>query len=68
MLSIASISVILLCFSNNGFAQDSTTPSGVFVDNVCICVTTGYCNLAGGSGQEHKNFFTHFRFSDVMIF
>lgn len=29
--------------------QSQTTPANVYVDNVCICVTTGYCGLAGGN-------------------
>lgn len=29
-----------------------TTPSNVYVDGVCICVTKNYCSLAGVSGPS----------------
>ena len=29
--------------------QATTTPAMVYVNNVCFCVTAGYCNLADGN-------------------
>jgi hypothetical protein len=42
---------LILSLAGSGSSQE-TTPAGIYVDNACICVTAGYCNLAGGIGNE----------------
>lgn len=41
---------LILGSTDKALSQTATTPANVYVDGACICVTSGYCNLAGGGG------------------
>lgn len=53
--SIALLFLFIIAFAGRTLSQSTTavtesTPAGVYVPGVCICVTQGYCGLAGGGG------------------
>lgn len=53
MVKSALVLVILLISLKKVHNQE-TTPSGVFVENACICVTSGSCGIAGGKSFKEK--------------
>lgn len=46
--SIIFAAIFLITLADKVSTQ---TPDDVYVPDVCICVTTGYCDLAGGGGS-----------------
>lgn len=64
MVKFSFVTIFLMGLTRTALSQGSTTPSDVYVDNVCICVTAGFCGLAGGDGGEIcavlNNFFEYF--------
>lgn len=42
---------IIIGLTEKVSSQATTLPPNVYVDGACICVTKGYCSLAGGGGS-----------------
>jgi hypothetical protein len=42
--------IFLAALSAAVLAQQNTTPANVYVEEISICVTKGFCSLAGGGG------------------
>lgn len=48
MRKLILLAAMLLALSEKGKTQQ---PDNVYVPDVCFCVTTGYCDLAGDGGS-----------------
>lgn len=51
MVKLTFIAIAIIIGSTDKVSSQ-TTPSNVFVEGVCICVTKNYCSLAGGGGSS----------------
>lgn len=50
-LLIIGLAERTLSQSTTAVTETESTPAGVYAPGVCICVTQGYCGLAGGGGS-----------------